>query len=234
MCQWAFMCDWGGFCVAFALQLIFSGLPPERTESAQSTASGCVCVRVCFSKYICMHVHMRVLKVQVWDASVHPDSAASIFTQYSETWRKGTCFNIYGCGQTQNPCSLSKPCDYVHARTHSRTHWQKCKDTLRCLYTLKKWKVIDRTIRDRTTVMTKLKRGLEILQSIGILVEKPFGCWFLVCLEKIQQIDVCWVWKKQHEGERLGKPTYLIKLMDLPIQTCRNENKQRTVQVWPR
>lgn len=231
MCQWAFMCDWGGFCGAFTLQLIFSGLPRSEQRALRALLQDvCVRVRACVSLSI------------------------SVCMCICECLR-------YKCGMLQ--FTLIPPCQYLLSilrleerelvsifmdvvkheilavfpnpvTTCTHAHRQKCKDTLHCLYTLEKWKFIARTWSDRTTAMTKLKRGLEILQSIGFLVQKPSGCWFLVWLEKIQQIDVCWVWKKQHEGEQLGKPAYLIKLMDLPIQTCKNENKQRTVQVWPR
>lgn len=48
----------------------------ERSEHSSSRARACVFVHVC--------AYVRVCKVQVWDASVHPDPAMSIFTQYSE------------------------------------------------------------------------------------------------------------------------------------------------------
>lgn len=50
--------------------------------------------------------------------------------------------------------------------------------------------------------------------SSHFLVPKPLVCGFLVCFEKIQQIECVGFGKT---GECPGKPTYLIKLIDLPI-----------------
>ena len=97
------------------------------TERAQSTAWAHECGPV-FKR---MHAHVCVCEwVQVWDASVRPTASMSIFAQYSEIWRKATCFNIYGCGQTWNPRSLSKLPDSMHAHALSAqlrgSQWKPC------------------------------------------------------------------------------------------------------------
>lgn len=108
MYHWAYTCDWGALHVGLLCSDFFPGLPSceQRAFRAQLEGNDCVCA--------CADMCIRVW-AQVWDASLQPDPTVSIFTQYSEIWRKATCFNIYGCGQTLNPPTLSKSRDSMHA-----------------------------------------------------------------------------------------------------------------------
>lgn len=107
MYHWAYTCDWGALHVGLLCSYFFQDFPRvnrERSEHSWRETTVCACADMCIRVW-----------AQVWDASLQPDPTVSIFTQYSEIWRKATCFNIYGCGQTLNPPTLSKSRDSMRA-----------------------------------------------------------------------------------------------------------------------